>query len=192
MFCFVSFHFYSFFCLFFLLKIVMLLKFCSTKNFVFPNCRSNGPRVGQPEAQNLSRHRGRLRPSRPQDEEPPSKEPTPRRPTDHSRPSPRDDCRDKMTPDWRLPEKPALGSRPATPTPPTTSSSGIGRGSGNNEARSCPLPRAGMATARHSPEDLRAARHCCHASPDISTAGPNPAPTTTCLYGLEAAGPTSW
>ena len=54
-------------------------------------CRSNGPRVGQPEPQNLSRHRGRLRPSRPQGEEPPSKESTARRPTAHSRPSPRDD-----------------------------------------------------------------------------------------------------
>src|SRR4051812_12138309 len=29
-----------------------------------PECRSNGPRVGKPEAQNLSRHRGRLRPSK--------------------------------------------------------------------------------------------------------------------------------
>ena len=54
-------------------------------------CRSNGPRGGQPEAQNLSRHRGRLRPSRPQDEEPPSKKSAARQPTAHSRPSPRDD-----------------------------------------------------------------------------------------------------
>ena len=36
----------------------------------------------------------------------------------------------------------------------------------------------------------RAARHCSHAGPDISTGGPNPAPTTACLYDLWAAGPT--
>ena len=91
----------------------------------------------------------------------------------------------------RLPEKPALGSRPATPTNPMTSSRGTGQGSGYSEAHSRPLPRAGMATVRRTPEDLRAAWRCCHAGPDISTVGPNPAPMTACLYGLEAAGPTS-
>ena len=54
-----------------------------------------------------------------------------------------------------------------------------------------PLPRAGMATARRTWEDLPAAWHCCPAGPDISITVPGPAPTTACLYGLEAAGPTS-
>ena len=54
-----------------------------------------------------------------------------------------------------------------------------------------PLPRAGMATTRRTWVDLPAAWHCCPAGPDISTTIPGPAPTTTCLYGLEAAGPTS-
>ena len=48
-----------------------------------------------------------------------------------------------------------------------------------------------MATTRRIREDLRAAWHCCPAGPDISTTVPGPAPTSACLYGLEAAGPTS-
>ena len=54
-----------------------------------------------------------------------------------------------------------------------------------------PLPRAGMATARRTREDLRAAWHCCPTGTDISTSVPSPAPTTACMYGREAAGPTS-
>ena len=54
-----------------------------------------------------------------------------------------------------------------------------------------PLPRAGMATTRCTRRDLRAAWHCCRAGPDISAEGPNLAPTTACLYGLEAVGPSS-
>ena len=48
-----------------------------------------------------------------------------------------------------------------------------------------------MATTRRTREDLCAAWHYCRAGPDISTTVPSPAPTTACLYGLEAAGPTS-
>ena len=54
-----------------------------------------------------------------------------------------------------------------------------------------PLPRAGMAKAPRTWEDVPVAWHCCPAGPDISTTVPGPAPTTACLYGLEAAGPTS-
>ena len=54
-----------------------------------------------------------------------------------------------------------------------------------------PLPMAGMATACRTWEDLPAAWHCCPAGPDISTIVPSPVRTTACLYGLEAAGPTS-
>ena len=54
-----------------------------------------------------------------------------------------------------------------------------------------PLPRVGMATARRTWEDLPAVWHCCPAGPDISTTVPGPAPTTACLYGPGAAGPTS-
>ena len=32
--------------------------------------------------------------------------------------------------------------------------------------------------------------HCCRASPDVSTEGPNHVPTTACLYDPGAAGPT--
>ena len=48
-----------------------------------------------------------------------------------------------------------------------------------------------MATTRRTREDLPPAWHCCPAGPDISMTVPGPAPTTACLYGLEAAGPTS-
>ena len=71
--------------------LVCMHRYC--RNFMYDEeeckCRSNGPRVGQPEPHNLSRHRGRLRPSRPQGEEPPPGESTARRPTARTRPSPR-------------------------------------------------------------------------------------------------------
>ena len=38
--------------------------------------------------------------------------------------------------------------------------------------------------------DLRPARHCCHAYPDLNTRGRRTVPTTACLYGPETAGPT--
>ena len=72
-----------------------------------------------------------------------------------------------------------------------TSSKGRDRGVATVNPTPRPLPRAGMATARRTGEDLPAAWHCCPAGPDISTTVPSPAPTTACLYGLEAAGPTS-
>ena len=143
-------------------------------------CRSNGPRVGQPESHNLSRHRGRLRPSRPQGEEPSPEESTARRPTARSRPSSRDDFQRSRL--W------GVGRRLQQIM---TSSKGTGQRCGYSEAHSRPLPRAGMARARRTREDLRAAWHCCPAGPDISTTVPSPAPTTACLYGLEAVGPTS-
>ena len=48
-----------------------------------------------------------------------------------------------------------------------------------------------MATARRTREDLPAAWHCYPAGPDVSIIVPSPAPMMACLYGLEAAGPTS-
>ena len=74
---------------------------------------------------------------------------------------------------------------------PMTSSKGTGQRRGYSEAHSRPLPRAGMATTCRTWEDLRVAWHYCPAGPDISTTVPSPAPTMACLYGLEAAGPTS-
>src|SRR3954469_10430211 len=53
-------------------------------------CRSNGPRVGKPEAQNLSRHRGRLRPSKDPKTRGRLWESAIASPTTHSQPNPED------------------------------------------------------------------------------------------------------
>ena len=100
------------------------------RHTVWDPCRSNGPRVGQPKPHNLSRHWGRLRPSRPQGEEPPPGESTARRPTARSRPSPRDDFQRSRL--W------GVGRRLQQTM---TSSKGTGQGRGYNEAHSPPLTK---------------------------------------------------
>ena len=46
-----------------------------------------------------------------------------------------------------------------------------------------------MATVHRINGDLHAARHCCHACPDLSPRGRRTVPTTAYLYGPETVGP---